>query len=113
MRCSAQQAVAEFAGIQTRDSERRLAEFWRIPLGKSDSTNAPRGFTMNVLAVDIGGTHVKILATGQDEPRKFLSGPTLTAERMVAEVKQIAADWKYDAVAMGYPGPVLHGRPLA
>jgi len=68
---------------------------------------------MNVLAVDIGGTHVKILATGQTEPRKFLSGPTLTAHRMVAEVKHLAADWKYDAVAMGYPGPVLHGRPLA
>ena len=43
---------------------------------------------MNVLVVDVGGTHVKILATGQDEPRKFASGPTLTAEEMVSEVEE-------------------------
>jgi polyphosphate glucokinase len=68
---------------------------------------------MNVLVVDVGGTHVKLLATGQSEPRKFVSGPTLTAERMVAGVKELASDWKYDVVAIGYPGPVLHGRPVA
>ena len=68
---------------------------------------------MNVLVVDVGGTHVKLLATGQSEPRKFVSGPTLTAERMVAGVNQLATDWTYDVVAIGYPGPVLHGRPVA
>jgi polyphosphate glucokinase len=68
---------------------------------------------MNVLVVDVGGTHVKILATGQREPRKFASGPTLTAEKMVDAVKQLANDWKYAAVSIGYPGPVLHGRPMA
>ena len=68
---------------------------------------------MNVLVVDVGGTHVKLLATGQSEPRKFVSGPTLTAEQMVAGVKELARDWKYDVVAIGYPGPVLHGRPVA
>jgi polyphosphate glucokinase len=67
---------------------------------------------MNVLVVDVGGTHVKILATGQSEPREFASGPTLTAEQMVSEVKRLAGDWKYDAVSIGYPGPVLHGRPV-
>ena len=67
---------------------------------------------MNVLAVDVGGTHVKILATGQSEPREFASGPTMTAEQMVSEVKKLAGDWKYDAVSIGYPGPVLHGRPV-
>ena len=67
---------------------------------------------MNVLAVDIGGTHVKILATGQDEPRKFVSGPKLTPDAMVTGVKKLAKGWKYDAVSIGYPGPVLHGRPL-
>ncbi len=67
---------------------------------------------MRVLVVDVGGTHVKILVTGQDESRKFASGPTLTAEQMVAGVKAAAADWKYDAVSIGYPGPVLHGRPV-
>ena len=68
---------------------------------------------MNVLVVDVGGTHVKLLATGQSEVRKFVSGPTLTAEQMVARVKELAKDWKYDAVAIGYPGPVLNGRPVA
>jgi polyphosphate glucokinase len=68
---------------------------------------------MNVLAVDVGGTHVKILATGQKEPRKFVSGPTMTAEQMVAGVKKLAADWKFDHVSIGYPGPVLHGQPVA
>ena len=68
---------------------------------------------MNVLVVDVGGTTVKILATGQDEPRRFPSGPTLTAEQMVVGVKQLAGDWKYDAVSIGYPGPVINNRPLA
>jgi polyphosphate glucokinase len=68
---------------------------------------------MNVLVVDVGGTHVKILATGQDEPRRFPSGPSLTAEQMVAAVKDLAAEWTYDVVSIGYPGPVLQGRPVA
>jgi polyphosphate glucokinase len=67
---------------------------------------------MNVLVVDVGGTHVKLLATGQSELRKFVSGPTLSAEQMVAGVKELASDWKYDVVAIGYPGLVLHGRPV-
>jgi polyphosphate glucokinase len=68
---------------------------------------------MNVLVVDVGGTHVKILATGQDEPRRFPSGPSLTAEQMVATVKDLAGEWTYDVVSIGYPGPVLLGRPVA
>jgi glucose-6-phosphate isomerase len=67
---------------------------------------------MRVLVVDVGGTHVKVLATGQKAPREFPSGPTLTAEQMVAGVKTVAAEWKYDAVSIGYPGPLLHGRPV-
>jgi polyphosphate glucokinase len=68
---------------------------------------------MKVLVVDVGGTHVKVLVTGQTEPRKFLSGPKLTAARMVSGVKKLARDWKYEAVSIGYPGPVLHDRPIA
>jgi polyphosphate glucokinase len=68
---------------------------------------------MRVLVVDIGGTHVKLLATGQKVPREFASGPTFTPEQMVDGVKTVAAEWKYDAVSIGYPGPVLHGRPIA
>ena len=68
---------------------------------------------MKVLVVDIGGTHVKILATGQGPPRQFDSGPALTPETMVAQLRKLAADWAYDAVSIGYPGPVLQGRPVA
>ncbi len=68
---------------------------------------------MNVLAVDVGGTHVKILATGQTKPRKFASGSSLTAARMAAGVRKRAGDWKYDVLAIGYPGVVVHNRPVA
>ena len=67
---------------------------------------------MRVLVVDVGGTHVKVLVTEGDAPREFPSGPTLTAEQMVGGVKSVAAGWKYDAVSVGYPGPVLQGRPV-
>ena len=69
--------------------------------------------TPRVLVVDVGGTSVKILATGQDEHRSFPSGPTLTPRQMVCGVKKLAGGWSYDAVSIGYPGPVLHGRPIA
>jgi polyphosphate glucokinase len=68
---------------------------------------------MNVLVIDVGGTHVKVLATGKAEPRKFASGSSLTAERMVRKVKALTDDWSYDAVAIGYPGPVLHHHVAA
>ena len=67
---------------------------------------------MRVLVVDIGGTNVKILATGETIPRKFPSGRKLTPRKMVAGVKKLAADWKYDVVAIGVPGPVGRGRLL-
>jgi hypothetical protein len=68
---------------------------------------------MNVLSVDIGGNNVKILATGQTERRKFPSGRTLTPKRMVAKVKKLAADWKYDVVSIGYPGRVVNDRVVS
>jgi polyphosphate glucokinase len=68
---------------------------------------------MKVLVVDVGGTHVKIIATGQKERREFPSGPSLTARQMVARVKRLARDWTYDVVSIGYPGPVLHNRAVA
>ena len=68
---------------------------------------------MNVLVVDVGGTHVKVLVTGESEPRKFPSGRHLTARQMVAGVKKVTRDWKYDAVSIGFPGPVLRNRPVA
>jgi polyphosphate glucokinase len=68
---------------------------------------------MNVLTIDVGGNHVKILAMGQTDAREFVSGPTLTPEQMATGVKDLVKDWKYDAVSIGYPGPVVHGRPVA
>lgn len=68
---------------------------------------------MNILVIDVGGTHVKFLASGQSERRKFDSGPEMTPAAMVEGVKRGAADWSYDGVSIGYPGPVLHCRPVA
>src|SRR5262252_8355715 len=68
---------------------------------------------MKVLVIDVGGTFVKILATGQKVPFKFASGPTLTAKQMFSEVRKLVGKWKYDVVSIGYPGPVLHHHPMA
>jgi polyphosphate glucokinase len=65
----------------------------------------------NVLVIDVGGTSVKVLATGQSEPRKFSSGPKMKPSQMVSGVKEIVGNWKYDVVAIGYPGLVLHDSP--
>jgi predicted NBD/HSP70 family sugar kinase len=65
-----------------------------------------------VLVVDVGGTHVKVLATGHRQERKILSGLKMTASKMVEDVKRVTKDWEYDVVSVGYPGPVVHGRPL-
>jgi polyphosphate glucokinase len=68
---------------------------------------------VNVLAIDVGGTHVKVLVSGRSDRRQFDSGPALTPARMVEQVKALTSDWTYDAVAMGYPGVVARGRIAA
>ena len=65
---------------------------------------------MKVLVIDIGGTHVKVLATGQDAHREFESGLALTPRQMVSAVRKLVADWEYDAVSIGFPGPILGNR---
>jgi len=65
---------------------------------------------MKVLVVDVGGTHVKILATGQRDHREFVSGPTLNPEQLLTGVKQLVSGWEYEVVSIGYPGVVLKGR---
>jgi polyphosphate glucokinase len=67
----------------------------------------------SILVIDVGGTHIKVLATGQKEPVKIDSGPKMTAKKMVKEVKAATKDWKYSRVSMGYPAPVVHGHPLS
>ena len=68
---------------------------------------------MNVLVIDVGGTHVKLLATGRRSPVKFDSGPHLTPAVMVRETLAATTGWRYEAVTIGYPGPVRKGRPVA
>jgi len=63
-----------------------------------------------VLAIDVGGTHVKTRVSGQTETRAFESGPTLTPARMIARVRRLTRDLKYDVVSIGYPGVVVHGK---
>jgi polyphosphate glucokinase len=68
---------------------------------------------MKILVVDVGGTHVKALAIGQKTPREFVSGPSMTAKQMASGVLKAAKGWTYDVVSIGYPGPVLRGRPVS
>jgi len=67
---------------------------------------------MNILVIDIGGTNVKLLATGHDVRRDFESGPTLTPKLLLAGVRKLVADWPYDAISIGYPGSVVQNRPF-
>ena len=67
---------------------------------------------MKVLVVDIGGTSIKILATGHHEPIKIPSGPRLTPKQMVSKVKEAVDGWDYSVVSIGYPGPVKDGKPV-
>ncbi|MFO0698273.1 MAG: ROK family protein [Nitrospira sp.] len=66
-----------------------------------------------VLVVDVGGTNIKILATGQRKPRKIPSGPSMTAKAMVKAVQQLADDWSYETISLGFPGAVRNGNPVA
>jgi len=66
----------------------------------------------SVLVIDVGGTHVKLLATGQPQEREIPSGSRMTARQMTRDVKRVTKDWEYDHVSIGYPGPVVHGRPI-
>src|ERR1700674_1373702 len=65
-----------------------------------------------ILVIDVGGTNVKVLVTGQKESVKIPSGPKMTAREMVKDVRKAASGWEYSAISMGYPEPVIHGHPL-
>lgn len=69
---------------------------------RKDGSTSPK----NILAIDIGGTNVKFLLSGEVEPRKFSSGKRLTPTKMVESLRPLAVDWKYDAISIGYPGLV-------
>ncbi|WP_426434108.1 ROK family protein [Bradyrhizobium genosp. P] len=65
-----------------------------------------------VLSIDIGGTHVKVMTDRERVRREFESGPGLSAKDMVQKVQELTKDWSYDVISVGYPGPVVHNRPL-
>jgi polyphosphate glucokinase len=65
-----------------------------------------------ILVIDVGGTNVKLLASGQTERRKFASGPAMTPQLMVDQLKEVAGDWDYDVVSIGFPAPVANDKPL-
>ena len=62
-----------------------------------------------ILVIDIGGTHVKLMLS-RDDKRKFDSGPRMTPKQMVAKIKEAIADWKFNAISIGFPAPVRNGR---
>ena len=102
------------------ESAKSFVNYWNELLGviASKSNELRRllktsSHSMNILVIDVGGAHIKVLATGQKEPREIVSGPAFTAKKMVAGVRELTRDWPYDVVAMGYPGPVLHNHPVA
>ena len=66
-----------------------------------------------VLVIDVGGTHVKVLASGEQEPRRIDSGPKLQAAAMSKAVLELVADWAWDVVSIGVPSPVHGGRIVA
>lgn len=73
----------------------------------------PTSQRKKVLVVDVGGTHVKIIASGQSESHQFDSGPNLRPKKMTRKIQAISKNWSYDVVSIGFPGPVLRDRPIA
>jgi polyphosphate glucokinase len=83
------------------------SEIWEKAM--TENSGSKKG---KILVVDVGGTHIKILVTGEHEPREIPSGRKMTAGRAMREVKRLAGGWNYEVASIGYPGPVTHGRPL-
>jgi len=79
----------------------------------ADPTSAPAPTSRTILVIDVGGTHVKLLATGQHTRREFDSGPDMTPDVMVAQVKTLTSDWQYDVVTIGFPAPIRDGKLAA
>jgi len=97
-------------GSKIRETQPHNYKFiFQNPSAVPSKARAPR----QILVIDVGGSHVKILSTNKKNAREFASGSTMTAKEMVAGVLKLAEGWKYDGVSIGYPGVVLHGRPVA
>ena len=96
--------------MATKTSEKERERQQTTPRVKYNS-RTPRRLHM-VLVSDMGGTNMKMLATGKRTLRKAPSGPTTTPRRMVEVVHQLAADWPYHVIALGFPGAVANGWPV-
>lgn len=72
-----------------------------------------RASRQTILAIDVGGSHVKFMTDKERTKRAFASGPDLSAKAMVRQVKALTKDWSYDVISIGYPGPVANNRPLS
>ncbi len=98
-------------------ARRRAATTVRAPrpsgASRSAETHGGAGGTgrSRTLVIDVGGTHVKLLASGRRVPVKIGSGPRLTPAAMVTGVREATPEWRYDRITIGYPGPVVNGRP--
>jgi polyphosphate glucokinase len=68
---------------------------------------------VKVLVIDVGGSHIKVLPTGRKTPLKIPSGPKMTGGQMVRRVREAIDGRTYNAVSIGYPGVVLHGKPVS
>src|SRR5690349_17621874 len=76
-------------------------------------SNPMKAVPQSILTIDIGGTKIKCLLRGQTEPRRFLSGPEMLPQKMVETIRDLTADWEYEAVSIGYPGLVGGSGPIS
>ena len=79
---------------------------------KSPMIRPMKRVTLDILVLDIGGTHIKVRCTGESEVKKFASGPTMTPRIMVDTIQKLTAGWRYDVVSIGCPMPVMKGKPV-
>src|SRR5215203_5884771 len=86
----------------------------RIFRGQEQDTQLGRLNTaqMKILVIDVGGTSIKMGMSAGDERLKIPSGPELTASKMTAGVRKATEAWSYDVISIGYPGPVVQGKPI-
>ena len=102
------EAMADFGAAERLDRSDRA----RRGMMADGTGQAPLQPDPVVLAIDVGGSHVKIKSSASDEERRTASGPTMTAAQMVKAVKTLAKGLDFEVVSIGYPGPVHHGRPV-
>src|SRR5262249_47913356 len=102
--------TAPSASSAHRGASLRHTVRWRSK--NLSAAHGPRRAHMKVLVIDIGGSHVKLLATGQSDPIRFDSDSHLTPDAFVARVRDLTHDWQYDVVSLGYPGTVGRDGPV-